>query len=353
MGLHLLDHNPPMKFSAQLRVVGSSNGNSRCKRPSSDAPINDHRRTPPKFRLRFARAATVLVGATLVVGMSSVAHGQSPNPRADLLVSTSWLATHQHDANLVILHVTSKAQYDSGHIAGARLASLNDVSEPMVKGGLSLQMASGDAIRQWAEAQGINNQTQIVVVPHDGALQSAARMVLALAYVGALNHTAMLDGSFQAWKAEGRTVTTAVPATPATTTFTVQLKPELIATIAQVEAATLASSPTIIDARLNRFYNGDGGGYPRAGHIPNAVNVEYAAVSTNGFIKPASELRSLYTAAGIADGKPVVTYCHIGQQASLAWFVATYLGHSASVFDGSFQEWSGTARVPVVGPPEG
>jgi thiosulfate/3-mercaptopyruvate sulfurtransferase len=46
----------------------------------------------------------------------------------------------------------------------------------------------------------------------------------------------------------------------------------------------------------------------------------------------------------------VVAYCHIGQQASLLWFVATYLGYEARIFDGSFQEWSGTERLPVILP---
>lgn len=305
-----------------------------------------------------ASSASTWVRSCLIAGGMSgtlvfTAHAQTVRPRADMLVSTEWLASHQRDANLVVLHVASKAQYDSGHIVGARMATLNDVSLPMVQGGLSLQMASGESIARWAELQGIGDQTRIVVVPHDGALQSAARVVLALAYVGALDRTAMLDGSFQAWKSEGRTTTTAPPPTLAPTTFTLQLKPELIVSLAQVEAATLNQSATIIDARLNRFYNGNGGGYPRTGHIPTAVNVEYAAVSTNGYIKPAETIRTLYKTAGVPDGKPVVTYCHIGQQASIAWFVATYLGYNAQLFDGSFQEWSGTPRVPVVSPPEG
>jgi thiosulfate/3-mercaptopyruvate sulfurtransferase len=54
----------------------------------------------------------------------------------------------------------------------------------------------------------------------------------------------------------------------------------------------------------------------------------------------------------VDQSKPVITYCHIGQQATLLWFVATMLGHDARMFDGSFQEWSGTERLPVVGPPK-
>jgi len=142
----------------------------------------------------------------------------------------------------------------------------------------------------------------------------------------------------------------AAPAAAPATTFTPSLRPELIATIETVEVATTDGRLSIVDARLPRFYNGDGGGYPRTGHIPTAANIPFATVSENGHFKAPTELRRLFTDAGVVDGKPVVTYCHIGQQASLLWFVATMLGYDAKMFDGSFQEWSGTERLPVVAP---
>jgi thiosulfate/3-mercaptopyruvate sulfurtransferase len=46
----------------------------------------------------------------------------------------------------------------------------------------------------------------------------------------------------------------------------------------------------------------------------------------------------------------VITYCHIGQQASLLWFAAKQLGYDVMLFDGSFQEWSGSDR-PLGTPP--
>jgi len=43
----------------------------------------------------------------------------------------------------------------------------------------------------------------------------------------------------------------------------------------------------------------------------------------------------------------VATYCHIGQQASLLYFVARYLGYDAHLYDGSFQDWSNRSDLPV------
>lgn len=274
----------------------------------------------------------------------------APNP-ATMLVNTAWLAEHRTDRDLVVLHVGNKAQYDSGHIDGSRFTSLDEVSLPSVPGGLTLQMAGVEQLTAWAVRNGIGDRTRVIVVPHDGALQSATRVFITLAYLGAMDRISLLDGSFQAWKKEARPVTTTAPTPAPAVTFTPTLRPDIIATIAQVEAATTNGTRHIIDARLTRFFNGDGGGYPRPGHIPTAVNVPLSSVSTDGYLKPVSELKTLFAAAGVDQSKPVITYCHLGQQATLLWFVATMLGHDARMFDGSFQEWSGTARLPVIAPP--
>lgn len=268
-----------------------------------------------------------------------------------MLVSTAWVAERLSDPKVVILQVGSKAQYDSGHVAGARFVALQDIALPQVEGGLSLQMGTVPQLTAWAQANGIGDKTHVVVVPHDENLQSATRVFITLAYLGAFERTSLMNGSFKAWKSEQRATSTTAPAAAKVATFTPHPRPELIASIAQVEAVTQDSGRTnLIDARLPRFYNGDGGGYPRPGHIPTAVNIPLNTVSANGFMKPASELKTLLATAGVKGDKPIITYCHIGQQATVLWFVATLLGYDAKMFDGSFQEWSGTTRLPVVAP---
>lgn len=61
----------------------------------------------------------------------------------------------------------------------------------------------------------------------------------------------------------------------------------------------------------------------------------------------------LLQAAGAGPRKTVVTYCHIGQQASLIYFVARYLGFDARLYDGSWEDWSMRDELPVVNPSEG
>ncbi len=311
----------------------------------------------PTRRFR-SRGVVPVLAATLALLALGACH-QAPKTgvsttrgagRPNMLVSTDWLATHAGDQDLVVLHVGRRAQYDSGHLAGARFVALADISKPTAAGQLSLQMPEVEVLTKWAQANGIGDKSRIIVVPHDDTLQSAARVFLTLAYLGAMDRTSMLDGGYKSWRNEGRATTVSAPAAAAATKFTPRPRPELIATIETVETATSDGRLSIVDARLPRFYNGDGGGFPRPGHIPTAVNIPFATVSESGHFKAPTELRRLFTDAGVVDGKPVVTYCHIGQQASLLWFVATMLGYDAKMFDGSFQEWSGTERLPVIAP---
>ena len=128
----------------------------------------------------------------------------TPNP-ANMLVTTAWLAEHQNDRDLVMLHVGSKAQYDSGHMVGARHTSLDDVSLPTVPGGLTLQLAGAEQLTAWAVRNGIGDRTRVIVIPHDGALQSATRVFITLAYLGAMDRISLMNGGYQAWKSESRT----------------------------------------------------------------------------------------------------------------------------------------------------
>ncbi|WP_306522298.1 sulfurtransferase [Gemmatimonas sp.] len=309
------------------------------------------------------RGAHVLLAGTALFALSACssvtsqtsapASSPAPNTRganaAPMLVDTKWVAEHIGDRDVVVLHVGTKAQYDSGHVAGSRHVSLDEIALPQVQGGLSLQMAGTEQLTAWAVRNGIGDRTRVVVVPHDFNLQSATRVFFTLAYLGAGDRVSLMDGGYQAWKGEQRAMNTSAPAAAPAVTFTPRVRADLIALASQVEAATQDKSRYIVDARLTRFYNGDGGGYPRPGHIPTAVNIPISSVSVNGFMRPRAELEALFAAQQVDRSKPVITYCHIGQQATLLWFVATLLERDARMYDGSFQEWSGSTR-PIIAP---
>jgi thiosulfate/3-mercaptopyruvate sulfurtransferase len=119
---------------------------------------------------------------------------------------------------------------------------------------------------------------------------------------------------------------------------------------AYVLARLDAPGTTIVDARDARYYNGEAGGQPRPGHIPNAVNLPFSSLIAGTKIKDEAALRQIFAEAGVKAGSEVVSYCHIGMQASLVALAARMLGYEARVYDGSFEEWRGRDDLPVVGP---
>src|SRR5688500_13591176 len=133
----------------------------------------------------------------------------SSGPRDEMLATPQWLAQHLQDANLVVLHVGEKADYDTAHIPGARHVSLRAVSrEPA--GPLALEMPSVEDLRGRLEALGISDDSRIVVYSPKGPIQSATRVIFTLLHAG-LTNVRLLHGGLEAWKQAGHPVTSDVP----------------------------------------------------------------------------------------------------------------------------------------------
>ena len=79
--------------------------------------------------------------AAILLCLAPVADAQRTPTRDSLLVSTAWLASHLGDANLVVLQVGDRADYDKAHLPGARPVSLDDIAVSDRTGaGLTLEL---------------------------------------------------------------------------------------------------------------------------------------------------------------------------------------------------------------------
>jgi thiosulfate/3-mercaptopyruvate sulfurtransferase len=88
----------------------------------------------------------------------------------------------------------------------------------------------------------------------------------------------------------------------------------------------------------------------RAGHIPTAINIPWSkAANEDGTFKSDDELRALYGAAGLDDGKDTIAYCRIGERSSHTWFALhELLGHqNVKNYDGSWTEYGSLVGVPI------
>jgi thiosulfate/3-mercaptopyruvate sulfurtransferase len=64
-------------------------------------------------------------------------------------------------------------------------------------------------------------------------------------------------------------------------------------------------------------------------------------------IKPAEVLQKNFQAVLLDRNKEVVTYCFIGQTASVIYLTGRSLGYNVKVYDGSMQEWSRIPELPM------
>jgi len=273
---------------------------------------------------------------------------QTVKVNESLIVSTEWLGKHLEDDTLVLLQVGEKDEFTAAHIPRAQLIQTADISTPRGQG-LTLEMPPVDQLKATFEKLGISDKSRIVIYFGKDWVTPTARVFLTLDYLGLGNRTSILDGGLPAWRAENRPVTAEV-VEPKKGTLTPHPNTKLIVDAVWVKNNLSDPNVRILDARAPQFYTGaEKGRMPRGGHIPQARNIPFSSLveeSSNKFKSPTA-LKELFTQAEVKPKSSVATYCHIGQQASLLYFVARYLGYDAHVYDGSFEDWSNRAELPV------
>jgi len=263
----------------------------------------------------------------------------------DMLVTTSWMASNIGGRDIVVLHVGTDKDYGAGHIPGARLVTLSDISITG-ENGLQLELPPLDALLSAFGRLGITDHSRIIVYAGNDSVQSATRVWFTLDYLGLGDNAAMLDGGLAAWKSEGREMSAEMPQV-APAHFTPRLRPEVVVGAEWVNSRLKDESCQIVDARLPEFYSGaNAGGMPRAGRIPGAKSAPYISfLDDTKHFRSHDDLAALMKAA--SGRKMPVSYCHRGQQATVIYFVARYLGMEPKMYDGSFQDWSARRDLPV------
>jgi thiosulfate/3-mercaptopyruvate sulfurtransferase len=263
--------------------------------------------------------------------------GGNPN----LVVSTQWLADHLSDPHLVIVQIGhDQGEYQAAHIPGARFLHMDKFVSNQEPGS---ELLPADELKKNLEAIGIGDDSRVVYYAPDWD-PMATRLFFTLDYLGHGDQAALLDGGMDRWLHEKRpTSSEVVKIEPGT--LTLHLHPEIVAKMdwmTKLVAESGKPEVVILDARPMKRY--------RAGHLPGAESMfwETALVSEdNPVLKSPQELRQKFDAAGVTSGKKLVSYCEVGLQASYTYFLARYLGYDATMYDGSYSEWSG-AKEPVV-----
>jgi thiosulfate/3-mercaptopyruvate sulfurtransferase len=266
------------------------------------------------------------------------------------LVSTSWLADHLDDPGVRVVDCRwylkpfddrdGAAEYGADHIPGAvHLPWDGPIADP-ARGELNM-LAGPDRYAEAMGRLGIGDDT-FVVTYDDHHVPVAARVRWTLLVYGHAR-AAVLDGGITRWRAEGRPLTTEVPAHPPAT-FTARFHPERYATKADVLAALDDPGTVLVDARMDRAYQA------ASGHIPGSVRLTGLGFLRDGeswMSDDEARDRIAAEAPTLADAPRTIVYCGGGVAATATALALERAGfRDVSVYDGSWTEWERDPDTP-------
>jgi len=265
--------------------------------------------------------------------------------RPELLVETAWLATNLNDPKLRILDVRAADKYQQGHIPGAINLNSGQLDQ---KYGEVQDVAPAEKVAEVLGNLGVGSDSKVVIYD-DASTLSAGRVFWVMDYYSHPS-LAILNGGFPKWDIEKREVTRqATKVEPAK--FTTKADASKRADAAYVKANLGKSSVSLCDVRSPDEYTGKDVRANRGGAIPGATNVDWANNVTTGAtpqMKLASDLKKLYTEAGVTPEKEVITYCQTGVRAAQSYYTLKLLGYTnVRNYDGSWQEWGNDPSLPL------
>ena len=263
------------------------------------------------------------------------------------LVDADWIARHVDDDTVRLVEVdVSPATYKKGHLPGAVLwNAYADLRDP------SYRVVPAAQFEQVVSRSGISQDTTVVFYGY-GAL-------LGFWLMKAYGHrdVRVLNGSREDWEKQGGAWDSNLTSYAPTSYRLASADSSVLASQKDLEAAIKDKNSVILDVRSDAEYRGERfwpsgatADTGRAGHIRNAIHVPIDIVrSDGGAIKSEEELREIYVRAGVTPERRVITYCTIGNRASLAWFILSEVLNypNVAVYHGSYVEWGKLPDTPI------
>jgi len=272
-----------------------------------------------------------------------------------VLAEVDWLKQNLGKPGLTVIEVDydPKLAYEQGHIPGAILIDWRkDMNKPDVR-----DIIGPEEFEKLMSRLGVSNDTHVILYgDYNNWFATFAFWVFEM-----YGHekVQILNGGRKKWIDSGGELSKDVPKTAPTTYKVQKVNYEHRIFLDELLREKIANAKLVlVDVRSPAEFKGEITAPPeyptehaqRGGHIPGAINIPWSqAIKEDGTFKSAEELRQLYQSHGVTPDKDVVTYCRIGERASVTWFVLKHLlGYkNVKVYDGSWTEWGNLVRFPI------
>jgi thiosulfate/3-mercaptopyruvate sulfurtransferase len=272
------------------------------------------------------------------------------------LVTPEWLAGRLGDPNTKIFDATlppvgvtppidTHGVYLAQHIPGAAFFNIEKLSDHSTP--LPHMMPTPKEFSRSMTELGVSDAMDIVIYEQEGVF-SAPRAWWMLRAFGA-HKVFLLDGDLKAWIKAGLP-TESGEVRPEPASFDAKINPDAVRDFRQIEQL-LAQHGQILDARSAGRFSG-ASPEPRpglsSGHMPGAVSVPFTELIVDGRLKPAEQLRRIFSAKGVNIEQRITTTCGSGVTAAVIALGLEVVGaQQVSLYDGSWAEYAQHPRAVI------
>lgn len=332
--------------------------------------IRTSRPALPSWKRRSQFSASVFMITTILLGGAGLAVDRvrhtpvSPlppsvnmlegtdTPSQSLIVDPGWLVDRRSEpANPpLIIDLSSRTQYETGHIPGAIHGWWQDGMELHAPNyGELLSDRTGPLARQrWLQSLGITRDATIVAYDSEGG-RDAARFIWMLGFMG-IDTASVLNGGLAAWKSFRLPVTSME--TPPPDAGIISPGQDLTWLLATDELARRLGDPslTIVDIRSGDETMDDLNDTIRIGWIPRSISLPWTSLYEGDGVRmrPVDQLSAILTAAGLAPEDEILLYGRFGIDTGRVWLALTAVGYShVRIYDEGWVHWASRDDLPI------
>jgi len=243
--------------------------------------------------------------------------------------------------------VPGRSTFEDAHVPGADFLDLQgEFSDATTR--LRFMMPPVAQLEAAFARHGLGRGTRVVLYSI-GTMMWATRFWWMLKSLG-FDDAAVLNGGFDAWKAEGRPTQSGPAKGYPPGDFKAVPRPGFFVDKGAVLAAVRGANTAIVNALGPQFHQGlEPSRYGRPGRIPGSVNVPAATLidGRKNFVAP-GDAQVAFAAQGVSRDKRVICYCGGGISATIDLFLLHQLGYdNLTLYDGSMGEWAKDPALPI------